>query len=419
MLLVSWTVVAAATAVPGQSQQWPHFGFALVTSVALGWLVFLVRRTNLVRLERLAWQQTQAMRRAQEGESRFYQLANATYEGVVIHDQGLVVDVNERLLELFATTEDAIIGRRLTELVARNDRDHVRSIALDGTHELRLMAVRPDGTQFPVAVRMRSIRMREKQLYVAAIRDLTESYEVGRLKDEFVATVSHEFRTPLTSIRGALALLQPDQLIRHPRKAARLLDVANTNIERLVRLVNDLLDLQRMESGQITLRWKQCVTTEIVRQAVTEMSASAESANIRMETKIAPVVIHCDPERILQTLNNLINNAIKFSGGGSRILVECEAVGGDVLFRVQDEGRGIPADKLESLFERFQQLDGSDARRIGGTGLGLSICRTIVQQHRGRIWAESSGQGNTFSFILPGSGTAGSAGADRGGIAQG
>jgi PAS domain S-box-containing protein len=401
VLLVSWSVVAFALAPPGLSQEWVHFGFALVTSTTLAWLVFFVRRRNLVRLERLAWQQHQTMRRAQEGESRFYQLANATSEGVVIHDHGLIVDVNERLLEMFATTEDEMIGRRVTELVARKDRDLLRSSGLNDTHDVRLMALRPEGTHFPVAVRMRSIRMRDKELFVIAIRDLTESYEVGRLKDEFVATVSHELRTPLTSIRGALALLQPDQLVRHPEKAARLLEVANTNIERLVRLINDLLDLQRMESGQITLRLKECVTTEIVRQVVMEMSALAQSANIRVETMVTPIVIKCDPDRILQALTNLINNAIKFSENGSTIVVECEPVGDDVRFKVKDQGRGIPADKLDTVFDRFLQLDGSDARRIGGTGLGLSICRTIILQHRGRIWAESSGQGSTFAFTLP------------------
>jgi PAS domain S-box-containing protein len=399
-LLTGWSILAFALA-PGHSEDWVHFGFALITSTTLAVLIFVVRRRNLVRLERLAWQQHQTMRRAQEGESRFHQLANATSEGVVIHDQGLIVDINDRSLEMFSTTEDEMIGRRVTDLVSTKDRDLLLAVDSNERRELRLMAARMDGSHFPVAVRMRSIRMRDQALFVIAIRDLTESYEVGRLKDEFVATVSHELRTPLTSIRGALALLQPDQLTRHPEKAARLLQVANTNIERLVRLINDLLDLQRMEAGQITLNLKECVTTEIVRQVVLEMSALAETANIRLETRVQPVVVDCDPDRILQTLTNLINNAIKFSENGTAIVIECEAREGEVVFRVIDEGRGIPPEKLDSVFERFLQLDASDARKIGGTGLGLSICRTIVMQHKGRIWAENNGRGSTFSFTLP------------------
>jgi PAS domain S-box-containing protein len=400
-LVGSWLCVAFVYANSMARTEWTHFGFALVTSISVGWLIFIVRRGNLVRVERLAWQHHQAMRRAQEGESRFYQLANATSEGVVIHNQGLIVDVNERLLEMFDAAEYEMIGRRVTELVSRKDRELLRAGALDKKHEARVTAVRGDGTHFPVAMRMRTLRMRDKELFVVAIRDLTESYEIGRLKDEFVATVSHELRTPLTSIRGALALLQPEQLVRHPHKAARLLRVANANIDRLLRLITDLLDLQRMESGKMPLELRECVTTELARAAVREMMPHAESANIRLENQVQPAVVTCDPDRIIQTLTNLINNAIKYSDKGSSIVVDCDVRDGEVLFRVRDEGPGIPPEKLELVFDRFLQLDGSDARRSGGAGLGLSICRTIITQHNGRIWAESSEKGSTFSFTLP------------------
>jgi PAS domain S-box-containing protein len=400
-IIGSYCAIAYAISLTHPSDEWPHFVFAVATSAVMGVLLFVVRRNRVVRLESLAIQSQETARRALDSEARFRQLANATQEGIVIHDNGVIVDVNERLLEMFGYKVQHLIGGSVLQLIAPVDHE---TAIVDNEHpqrEYRILCVRADGSTFPVQVNSRPLRVQGRTLRVALLRDLTENYELGRIKDEFVATVSHELRTPLTSIRGALGLLTSDSILRQPDKASRLVQLAHQNTNRLIRLINDILDLQRMESGKIILEKRECSTTEIVNQAVEEMTGLAENASIKIETAVEEANLVCDPDRIVQTLTNLISNAIKFSDAGGVISVVVHVGEEYVIFAVEDRGRGIPADKLEMIFERFQQVDSSDSRRSGGTGLGLSICRTIVKQHEGRIWAESSGKGSAFYFTIP------------------
>ncbi len=232
--------------------------------------------------------------------------------------------------------------------------------------------------------------------------DITERREVERAKDEFTSVVSHELRTPLTSIRGSLGLLESGVLGPLPEKGQRMIEIAVENTDRLVRLINDILDIERIDSGKIDMQKGPCDGAELIKCAVESLESLAANAGIILRAETAPVAISADRDRIHQTLTNLISNAVKFSPAGSVVEVSCAQHGGEVVFSVTDEGRGIPADKLDSIFERFQQVDASDSREKGGTGLGLAICRTIVENHDGRIWVESKpGEGSTFSFALP------------------
>jgi PAS domain S-box-containing protein len=242
----------------------------------------------------------------------------------------------------------------------------------------------------------------ERTGVVVTFRDITERQAVERLKSEFVSTVSHELRTPLTSIRGSLGLLAAGLLGELPEKGQRMLDIAIGNTDRLVRLINDILDLERMDSGRVELRRRVVDAADLVTQAVDVMQPMAERAGIDLRAEAEHCSLRVDSDRILQTLTNLLSNAIKFSPRGARITVSASSDGGTFTFRVADGGRGIPHDKLETVFERFQQVDASDSREKGGTGLGLAICRSIVQAHGGRIWAESRvGTGSTFHVSLP------------------
>jgi CheY-like chemotaxis protein len=181
-----------------------------------------------------------------------------------------------------------------------------------------------------------------------------------------------------------------------------MLEIAVTNTDRLVRLINDILDSERLASGKTPMEKRVCSAAQLVTQAVDVMKPMAEKAGISLSIESQDAALLADPDRIAQALTNLISNAIKFSPKGGRIWVAAERKENQMLFRVQDEGRGVPPDKLGMLFERFQQVDSSDAREKGGTGLGLSISRSIVEQHKGRIWIESTvGQGSTFFFTLP------------------
>jgi signal transduction histidine kinase/FixJ family two-component response regulator len=221
---------------------------------------------------------------------------------------------------------------------------------------------------------------------------LAERSDLDRAKDEFISTVSHELRTPLTSIRGALGLLSSGLLGNVDARAHNLLRIASTNTERLIRLINDILDLERMESGRSPVNLRRCSLVDLSREAVEMMSALAEAAQIRLEMNSYAahdaIYFDADPDRILQVLTNLLSNAIKFSPEGSTVSLEIDANTDALSLKVIDRGRGIPVDKLESIFDRFQQVESTDSSKKGGTGLGLAICRSIIQQHGGLIWAQ-------------------------------
>ncbi len=238
---------------------------------------------------------------------------------------------------------------------------------------------------------------------VISFRDISQRYALDHMKDEFISTVSHELRTPLTSIRGALGLLQAGMLGKVTDKASNLLRIAVANSDRLVRLINDILDLERMQSGRAPLTFRMIALDELARQAIEAMQPMADAGRVHLLCDvIVPAPVEADADRILQVLTNLLSNAIKFSPPQSIVRVNIGRSPDGVTLSVVDQGRGVPADKLESIFDRFQQVDASDSRQKGGTGLGLAICRTIVQQHGGRIWAEQNGtQGSIFRVFLP------------------
>lgn len=284
---------------------------------------------------------------------------------------------------------------------------------------------RKDGSSFPVEYI--STPIQEQNQIVGAVvtfKDITERLAVERMKDEFISVVSHELRTPLTSIRGSLGLLAGGVLTSHPDKASRMLEIAVSNTDRLVRLINDILDLERIQSGKVTMVNQKCNAAELMSQATDAMRTMAEKAGVTLSIAPLDFQLSGDPDRLFQVLTNLLSNAIKFSPEGGTVWLsasvrEKEEVGStnsgsklqhrgldlqasEVLFQITDEGRGIPADKLDTVFERFQQVDASDSRKKGGTGLGLAICRSIVEHHGGRIWVESVlGEGSTFYFTVP------------------
>ncbi len=262
---------------------------------------------------------------------------------------------------------------------------------------------RLDGTSFPAEYFSTPI-LDEGRFSgsVISFRDISQRNALDRLKDEFISTVSHELRTPLTSIRGALGLLSSGILGDVNEKAANLLRIALTNSDRLVRLINDILDLERIQSGREPLAFRGVQLAEIVRQAIDGMQPVADAAGVQLIHDTVQAEITADGDRLLQVMTNLLSNAIKFSPSNATVSVMLRPGTTGVTLSVIDHGRGIPADKLESIFGRFQQVDASDSRQKGGSGLGLAICRSIVLQHSGRIWAERNRvRGSTFRVFLP------------------
>jgi signal transduction histidine kinase/CheY-like chemotaxis protein len=236
---------------------------------------------------------------------------------------------------------------------------------------------------------------------------LTQRKQLDTLKDEFISTVSHELRTPLTSIHGALGLLSSGKAGHVDEKAANLLRIANSNTDRLVRLINDILDLERMESGRAPLQIRRLELRDVVAQSIDTMRSMADKFGVLLDVVPEPadtsISFDGDADRIQQVLTNLLSNAIKFSARGGLIQVLTASDGDNLVLQVVDAGRGVPVDKLESIFDRFGQVEASDARQKGGSGLGLAICRSIVAQHGGTIWAErneTSGKGPGTTIIL-------------------
>ena len=238
--------------------------------------------------------------------------------------------------------------------------------------------------------------------YVGVLEDITQSRAIEKMKKEFISIVSHELRTPLTAIRGSLGLLAAGVLKDQPDTAKQMLEIAAKDTERLVRLVNDILHLERLEANKVFLVKQWCDAATLMHQSVESVQFLAAQNNITLCVVPSKVQVWADSDWMIQTLVNLLSNAIKFSPSESTVTLSAQALPDHVLFKVQDQGRGIPHDQLETIFRRFQQVDASDSRQKGGTGLGLAICRSIVQQHGGRIWAESVlGLGTVFYFTLP------------------
>ena len=263
---------------------------------------------------------------------------------------------------------------------------------------------RKDGTSFPVDYISTPIRDEGGDLSGAVVtfNDITERRVVERMKNEFISVVSHELRTPLTSIRGSLGLLAGGALGGLSEKGQDMLDIAVSNTDRLVRLINDILDIERMESGKVTMEMVDCDAADLMTQATEVMQKMADDAGVTLSTTLLSARLRADPDGILQTLTNLLSNAIKFSPRGETVSLTARREGRQIRLRVEDRGRGIPPDMLERIFGRFQQVDASDSRKMGGTGLGLAICRSIVQQHGGEIWAKSVlGKRSSLFFTLP------------------
>jgi PAS domain S-box-containing protein len=268
---------------------------------------------------------------------------------------------------------------------------------------------RQDGSAFPVEYSANPL-LEDGRIsgMVVAFQDVSERRRLERMKDEFISTVSHELRTPLTSLRASLGLVFSGTLDKRPEKQRQMVEMAIGNCDRLIRLVNDILDFEKVEKGDLPLYLQPVEAIDLLRRAADVASVAASQVHISVRVEAPPLQVLADEERILQVLNELVANAIKFSRPDTTIrltaqpLLEGPTGSGEVRFLVEDQGRGIAPEKLDRIFDRFQQGDASDSRALGGTGLGLALCRSIVEQHGGRIWAESTlGEGSRFQFTLP------------------
>ncbi|WP_370684517.1 sensor histidine kinase [Nostoc sp. KVJ20] len=375
------------------------------------------RTAELINVNRQLQSQLDERQRTQEelrfSQARFARILDIADDAIIsINGFQSITLFNQGAEKIFGYSAQEVIGQGLDLLLPQHffqahrqhvlDFGHSPNIARRMGERREIYGRRKDGTEFPAEASISKIDMSDEIFYTVILRDITERKLIERMKDEFISVVSHELRTPLTSIHGSLGMLTSGLLPTDSEQGKRLLQIATDSTERLVRLINDILDIERIESGKTKMEPEICNIVDLIAQAVNVMQPLADKAGVKVS--ICPVSgqVLADCDRIVQTLTNLLSNAIKFSSAGSTVCLGAQQQGNEILLTVKDTGRGIPSDKLESIFERFQQVDSSDSRNHDGTGLGLAICKSIMEQHGGRIWAESTlGEGSTFYVTLP------------------
>lgn len=337
------------------------------------------------------------------------QITQSVLDGVLVTDtRGRLGFLNEAAAALLGGSITGLTGSRVLDLLAdpTTPADDAVVVALvEGRPLTQVTTVfrRLDGTELPVELTIGPVRNQGRHPRVVVVfRDITARQELDRVKREFLSVVSHELRTPLASIRGALALLGGGVAGPLAPDGGRMVDIALLSSERLGRLLDDLLDLERLTTGRAHFIPGALVVRDLVEVAGNEMSGLAVHQGVELVVGRTEGVVWADPDRMVQLLANLLHNAVKFSAPGQAVTVSAAISGDFVELSVADQGRGIPADQVERIFDPFVQVDSSDSRQINGTGLGLAICRDLVQQHGGRIWVVSTpGVGSDFRFTLP------------------
>ena len=334
--------------------------------------------------------------------------------GIIVTDADWRIRyVNGTLLRAVNCTADDLLGEHL--LVAGTKIPHHAALD-DLLHYLVRLTVSPpeqvDSRIMPVKLPERKF-VRAHVLpfcppesspgYYLTFTDATREGEIDEMKTDFISVASHEMRTPMTSIKGSIELLLGGYAGELPAESTELLGICLTAVDRLIRLINDLLDISKIESGKMELHLARLNVTDCVQKSMRSLRSLAEvnKVSIRSEQDERLPEVMADRDRVEQVITNLLSNALKYSPAEKDVWVRVASVDNSVRVAVCDEGPGIPPDQLGRVFDRFQQLSGAKK----GTGLGLAIARALVEQHHGRMWVESElGQGTSFYFEIPAAG---------------
>ena len=344
-----------------------------------------------------------------EREQRLSAIVENVVDGIVTFDgDGRVLSANVSAAETLGLPADLLKGRQVEEFIAASDdEESVKAIDLvsgsDGSVR-EVNGLRADGEVFPMELAATKVDAEGEAFFVCIFRDISSRREMDRMKNEFVSTVSHELRTPLTSIRASLGLIVAGAVGEVPGQASELITIAERNAQRLIGLVNDILDMEKIEGGRMDFHFAEQTVVDVIRQAMTDNQGYADEHNVTFElsdvSNGATAVI--DNERITQVMANLLSNAAKFSPPESTVQIRVSATDDVVRVSVIDAGSGIPDSFRNQVFEKFTQADSTDTRKVGGTGLGLSISRSIVERHGGKIAFENEPDaGANFYFDLP------------------
>lgn len=357
----------------------------------------------------------EAERQVSDAENRLRAILNSLMDGIITIDgKGIIIAVNPAAVRLFGYAVEEVTGQNIKMLMPEPNRSsHDGHLARYQTKEQtqvigvgrELEGQTKAGRLFPMELTVTEIEIDGRRMFVGVIRDLSERKKIERMKEEFVSTVSHELRTPLTAIRGSLSLVNSGVLGDVPDEVRELTEVAEQSSERLVLLINDILDVEKIGSGQLRLEITQVGADELLAKALADTKGYADNYGIglRAEGRAAGIRFRADSHRMIQVLANLISNAVKFSPPGDEVVVSTSLTQAGLLrFSVMDHGPGISEEFRARIFEKFAQADASDSKVKGGTGLGLAITKGLVERMGGEIRFETQpGQGTIFHVDFP------------------
>lgn len=341
-------------------------------------------------------------------------IVEAVQDGIVtINDRGVIETFNPAAERIFGYDAPEAIGRNVSMLMPEPHRslhdDYLKRYLVTGEERIigsgrEVEALRKDGTVFPLDLQIRPMTVHGRRLFTGVVRDASERKRMEKMQSEFISTVSHELRTPLTSIMGSLGLVHSGIAGDLPAKVRSMLDIAYSNSRRLVTLINDILDIEKLASGRMQFDMATVDLGALAEEAIAANSgyAAQHNATFRLAERAPGAVVRGDKDRLMQVFTNLMSNAAKFSPAGGVVDIAVTRGTDAVRVSVTDTGEGIPESARATLFERFSQADSSTTRRRGGTGLGLAISRTILDHHLGKIdFSSTVGQGSTFWFEIP------------------
>jgi PAS domain S-box-containing protein len=378
----------------------------MVFSLILWW--------NAWSLEQIDAARQRATSRLRQSEKRTRTIIQQAIDAFIAIDaEGTVKDWNERAEFTFGFMKDEVLGRSILKSVIpeRLHQDAQSGLArmlfqgetTTPNKPFESVVQHKDGHEFPVEISLFPVTVDGQSLLCGFVRDITERKQVEQRFKEFYSTVSHELRSPLTSIRGSINVVKQLAVEHLPDTATGMLDIADGSLDRLIRLINDLLDVKRIEEGHLNLELQPLDPIKIAKLAVDGMQGMASKSQVELMLAMDNLAIFTgDADRVVQVLTNLISNAIKFAPKGTRVIVRTARSRNQqrLRFAVEDQGPGIPSADVHKLFSKFGQL--SDGRKQLGTGLGLAISKAIVEEHNGEIGLDSSiGKGTTFWFELP------------------
>lgn len=312
---------------------------------------------------------------------------------LVVNEQQRIEALNKLVEEFFGYQTEELVSQRINVLFPELQMLEINP------KPVQVLAKRKSGETFPAEI---FVNEYDSQLNFVHVQDITERHRLDRLRQDFVAMVSHDLRTPLTSIRGFLTMVDEGAYGDLSQAGHRAVERAQSSADLLISLVVDLLDAEKIDSGDFEPDFQETTSGVVVDRAMYAIQAAAKTADVNVEKDVTNDVFWADEDRIVQVIVNLVGNAIKFSPPGSTVTISAGLEGAGVAFRVRDRGPGIPKHLQSAIFERYRQLSQPKETKKRGFGLGLAICKALVEKHKGQLWVQSEeGKGSTFCFSIP------------------